>query len=85
MHMCFLAFSYQYLHNSLSKATNYLSQVYASEVRGENTPKRKFASTGFGTHNQQVVSQTCSLLNHLGGLKSFTGLTNKLCQKEVVR
>ena len=29
---------------------------HASEVRGENTPKRKFASTWYRSHNHQVMS-----------------------------
>ena len=38
---------------------------YAStEVRGENTPERKFASNGYRTHNHQVMSPTRSLLSH---------------------
>ena len=40
---------------------------YASAgVRGENTPERKFALTGPRTHNQQVMSPTCSPLSHPG-------------------
>ena len=30
----------------------------SAEVRGENTLERKFTSTGNGTHNHQVMSQT---------------------------
>ena len=33
-----------------------------AEVTGENTPERKFASNGYGTHNYQVVSPTRSPL-----------------------
>ena len=39
----------------------------SAEVRGENMPERKFASTGSGTHNHQVMNPTCSPLSHLGG------------------
>ena len=39
----------------------------SAEVRGENTPERNFASTGSRTHNQQVMSPTQSVLNHLDG------------------
>ena len=38
----------------------------SSEVRGENTPERKFASTVSQTHNHQVMSPTCSPLSHPG-------------------
>ena len=41
---------------------------HASEVRGANTPERKFDSTWYQTHNHQVMSQTCAPLSHLGGL-----------------
>ena len=51
----------------LSKATDYFSHFASSEVRGENTPERKVASTRDRTHNRQVMSQTCSPLSHLGG------------------
>ena len=37
------------------------------EMRGENTPERKFASTGDRTHNHQVMSPACTLLSHPGG------------------
>ena len=30
----------------------------SADMRGENTPERNFASTGSGTHNQQVISPT---------------------------
>ena len=42
---------------------------HASEVRGKNMPERKFASTGYQTHNNQVMSQRCSPLSHPGGLR----------------
>ena len=35
-------------------------------VRGENTPERKFASTGYRTHNHQVMTPTRSPLSHPG-------------------
>ena len=41
---------------------------HASEVRGENTPERKFARTGYRTHNNQVMSPTRSPLSHPDGL-----------------
>ena len=41
---------------------------YASvEVRRKNTTERKFASTGFPTHNHQVMSKTSSPLSYPGG------------------
>ena len=41
----------------------------SAEVRGENTPERKFASTGDRTHNHKVMSSTRSpLSNPDGGL-----------------
>ena len=39
----------------------------SAEVRGENTPERKFASSGDRTHNHQVTSPTRSPLTHPGG------------------
>ena len=39
----------------------------SADVRGENTPKRKFASKGYRTHNHQVMNLTRSLLSHVGG------------------
>ena len=38
----------------------------SAEVRGENTPEGKLASTGDRTHNHQVMSQTRSPLSHPG-------------------
>ena len=39
----------------------------SAEVRGENTPEIKVASTGDRTHNHQVMSPTRSPLSHLDG------------------
>ena len=39
----------------------------SAELRGENTPERKFASSGYRTHNHQVMSPTRSPLGHPGG------------------
>ena len=36
----------------------------SAETRGENTPQRKFASSGSRTRNHQVMSLTCSPLSH---------------------
>ena len=43
----------------------------SAEVRGENTPERKFASTGDRIHKHQVMSPTRSPLSHPGGAPSF--------------
>ena len=37
----------------------------SAEVRGENTPEKKFASTSYQTHNHQVMSLTRSPLSRL--------------------
>ena len=39
----------------------------SAEVRGENKPERKVASTWDRTHNHQVMSPTRSPLSHPGG------------------
>ena len=39
----------------------------SAEVRGENTPEKKVASTEDRTHNHQVRSPTHSPLSHPGG------------------
>ena len=41
----------------------------SAEVRDENTPEEKFASTEYRTHNHQVMSQTRSPLSHPGGIR----------------
>ena len=46
-------------------------------MRGENTPERKFASTGYQTHNHQVVSLTCSPLSHPGWASLDLDLSRK--------
>ena len=38
--------------------------LHASAMRGENMPERKLTSTGYRTHNHQVMSQTRSPLSH---------------------
>ena len=43
----------------------------SAEVRGENTPERKVASTWDRTHNHQVMSPTRSPLSHPGGSNIF--------------
>ena len=37
-----------------------------AEVKRENTPERKFASTGSQTHNHQVIRPTRSPMSHPG-------------------
>ena len=66
-HMCFLAFSHQYLHNFSFQSHRLLFSHASAEVGGENTPERKFASTGDRTYNHQVMSPTRSSLSHPGG------------------
>ena len=44
--MCFLAFSHQYQHNFSFQSHRLLFSHTSAEVRGENTPERKVASTG---------------------------------------
>ena len=52
----------------LSFRSHWLLFSHASaEVRGENTPERKVASTGDRTHNHQVMSPTHSPLSHPTG------------------
>ena len=48
-----------------------------AEVRGENTPERKFASTGDLTHNHQVMCPTRSQLSHPGGAPYFNDSEKK--------
>ena len=44
----------------------------SAEVRGENTPERKFASTRSRTHNHQVMSPTRSPMSQPGGGRTET-------------
>ena len=66
-HMCFLAFPHQYYHNFSFQSHRLLFSHASAEVRGENTPERKVASTGDRTHNHQVMNTTRSPLSHPGG------------------
>ena len=70
-HMCFLAFSHQYLHHFSFQTHRLLFSHAFAEVRGENTPERKVASTGDRTHNHQVMNPTRSPLSHPGGTFSY--------------
>ena len=66
--VCFLAFSHQLwpVVTQLSFQSHQILFSHASaEVKGENTPERKFASTGSGTHDHQVMSLTRSPLKTL--------------------
>ena len=69
--MCFLSFSHQYEHNFLFKATNYFSHksCFSRGVRRKYA-RKKYASTGYQTHNHQVMSLTRSPLSHPGGAGS---------------
>ena len=71
-HMCFLAFSHQYEHNFSFQSHRQLFSHASVEVRGENMPERKVASTGDETHNQQVMSPTRSPLSNPGGADTWT-------------
>ena len=66
-HMFFLAFSHQYQHNLSFQSHRLLFSHASAELRGKNTPERKFASTGDQTHNHQVISPTRSTLSHHSG------------------
>ena len=55
------------VETQLSFQSHRLLFSHASEdARGENTPERKFTSTGYRTHNHQVMSQMSSPLSHMG-------------------
>ena len=54
-----------------------LSSHASAEWKGDNTPKRKFASTGSRTHKHQVMSTTRSALSHPCGAISSTRKMNK--------
>ena len=47
--------------------TTFLTSHASSEVRRKNRPERKFASSGYRTHNHKVMSPTRSPLSHPGG------------------
>ena len=66
--MCFLAFLHQYSHNFSFLSHRLLFSHASSEVRGENTPERKVASTVDRIRNHQVMSPTHSPLSHPGEL-----------------
>ena len=70
-HMCFLAFSHQYEHNFSFQSHRLLFSHAFAEVRGENSPERKVASTGDRTHDHQVMSPTRSPLSHPGGANTM--------------
>ena len=48
----------------------------SAAVSGENKLERKFASTGYPTHDHQVINPTHSPLSHLGRARACLG---KLC------
>ena len=43
----------------------------STEVKGENMLERKFALTGYRTHNHQVMNPTRSALSHQGRVGRF--------------
>ena len=71
-HMCFLAFSHKYKHSFSFQNHRLLLSHASAVVRGENTPERKFASTGDRTHSHQVMSLKRSPLSHPDGAYSET-------------
>ena len=65
----------------LSFQSHRLLFSYASaEVRGEKTPERKFATTGYRTHNHQVMSPTRSSLSHPGGATNLEQETKNVLE-----
>ena len=68
-HMCFLAFSHG-IKTSLFPSHPLLFSHF-SEPRCENTAERMFVSTGYRTHNHQVMNQTRSPLSPLGGVHDY--------------
>ena len=44
----------------------------SAEIRGETTPERRFASTGYRTHNHQVMSPLRSPESHPDGARRFS-------------
>ena len=58
------------LHDFTFQSQRLLFAHASAEVRGDNTPERKVASTGDRTHNHQVMSPARSTLSHPGGAKS---------------
>ena len=55
----------------------------SAEVRGENTPERKVASTWDRTHNHQVMSPTRSPLSHPGGLRNSVNSLISICLSDL--
>ena len=64
---CSLAFPHQCQHSFSVQSHQLLFPHASAEVRGENTPERKFVSTGYQTHNHQVMSLTHSPLSQMAG------------------
>ena len=83
--MCFLAFSHQYLHNFSFQSHRLLFSHALAEVRGENTPERKFASTGSRTHNHQAMCPVLSPLNHPGGALCVNDQTRTPAMYKIVK
>ena len=54
----------------------------SAEVRGKNTPERKFASTGSRTYNHRVMSPTCSPLRHPGGAMKRCNIDEQIKKQE---
>ena len=67
MHIVFPGFLKPVLTQISFQGHQLLFSNASAEVRGKNTPERKFASTRSQTHNHQVMSLTRTSLSHLGG------------------
>ena len=62
--MCLSMFSHNRTNTIFFSTTLTIFLNALTKVRDENTPERKFAWTGYGTRNHQVMSLTCSPLSH---------------------
>ena len=67
--------THQYEHNFSFQSHRLLFSHASAEVRSENTPERRVASTGDRTHNHQVMSPTRSPLSHPDGTVLIQGLS----------
>ena len=74
-HMCFLAFSHQYYHNISFQSHRLLFSHASAEVRGENTPETKVASTGDRTHKQPPGHESDTLTTEPPG-RGFDSVVN---------
>ena len=73
MNICVSWLSHTSTNTTFLSKTRLLFSHASAEVRCENTPERKVASTADRTRNHQVMSPTCSLLSHPGGAGQTDG------------